>query len=111
MPVTAFKLVSTCLSRSLLYMRYLSFSALFSSLAYQLSCLLSLLQPTPLQPISLLDRRYDAAGAAEDSASPANASTPIFPLPPAQHRIRISMLQYLGFPVVDPFLGPAIVRR
>ena len=81
-----------------------------SAHAYQLHCLLSLLQPTSLQA-GLLDddaTPASAAAAASSSASSAAASssstTTLPPVAPPHHRIRITMLQYLGMPVADPFV-------
>ena len=74
-----------------------------SAHAYQLHCLLSLLQATPLQS-SLLDIAAPIAADSSSSSSGDSASKPILPVPPPHHRIRITMLQFLGLPVVDPFL-------
>jgi hypothetical protein len=70
--------------------------------AYQLHCLLTLLQRTPTQA-SLLD----AADPPSSEAASSSAFHTLVPVAPPQHRIRLTLLRYLGLPAMDPFASTA----
>ena len=77
---------------------------LCSAHAYQLHCLLSLLQATPLQS-SLLGIAAPHTDGSSSSSSNGGSTQAILPVPPPHHRVRITMLQFLGLPVTDPFVA------
>jgi len=69
--------------------------------AFQLHCLLTLLQRTQKQA-NLLDAADPPSATAQTSAFHT-----LVPVPPPQHRIRITLLKYLGLPVHDAFANAA----